>query len=77
MFLSCMYVCVCFCMCDFLNLIEFSLFHLQLRVPYRPTESKLSVLPSNRDKLPSGKQIMALKLTWVIVFSFLFILPLY
>ncbi|KAI9162128.1 hypothetical protein LWI28_024106 [Acer negundo] len=36
----------------------------KIRVPYRPIESKLRVLPSNRDKLPSGKSIMALTLTY-------------
>ncbi|KAK3220701.1 hypothetical protein Dsin_014671 [Dipteronia sinensis] len=36
----------------------------KIRVPYQPIESKLSVLPSNRDKLPSGKQILALTLTY-------------
>ncbi|OMO97822.1 hypothetical protein COLO4_14332 [Corchorus olitorius] len=36
----------------------------KIRVPYRPTEAKLCTLPTNRDKLPSGKQIMALTLTY-------------
>ncbi|KAK3220700.1 hypothetical protein Dsin_014670 [Dipteronia sinensis] len=36
----------------------------KIRFPYRPIESKLCVLPSNRDKLPSGKSIMALTLTY-------------
>ncbi|XP_010255392.1 PREDICTED: tripeptidyl-peptidase 2 [Nelumbo nucifera] len=36
----------------------------KIRVPYRPTEVKLSTLPTNRDKLPSGKQILALTLTY-------------
>ncbi|XP_031281076.1 tripeptidyl-peptidase 2 isoform X1 [Pistacia vera] len=36
----------------------------KIRVPYRPVESKLRVLPTNRDKLPSGKQILALTLTY-------------
>ncbi|KAK2653879.1 hypothetical protein Ddye_013735 [Dipteronia dyeriana] len=36
----------------------------KIRVPYQPIESKLRVLPSNRDKLPSGKQILALTLTY-------------
>ncbi|KAF9597398.1 hypothetical protein IFM89_017744 [Coptis chinensis] len=36
----------------------------QVRVPYLPIESKLSALPADRDKLPSGKQILALTLTY-------------
>ncbi|KAK8692720.1 hypothetical protein V6N13_070327 [Hibiscus sabdariffa] len=36
----------------------------KVRVPYRPTEAKLCTLPTNRDKLPSGKQILALTLTY-------------
>ncbi|KAI6696312.1 hypothetical protein NL676_016431 [Syzygium grande] len=36
----------------------------KLRVPYRPVEAKLRALPSARDKLPSGKQILALTLTY-------------
>ncbi|GLT35948.1 hypothetical protein SLA2020_103570 [Shorea laevis] len=36
----------------------------KIRVPYRPSEAKLCTLPSNRDKLPSGKQILALTLTY-------------
>ncbi|KAK3447198.1 hypothetical protein EUGRSUZ_A02778 [Eucalyptus grandis] len=36
----------------------------KMRVPYRPVESKLRALPSMRDKLPSGKQILALTLTY-------------
>lgn len=40
---------------------------LQIRVPYRPTDSKLSALSADRDKLPSGKQILALTLTYVLV----------
>ncbi|KAB2016864.1 hypothetical protein ES319_D08G122200v1 [Gossypium barbadense] len=36
----------------------------KIRVPYRPIEAKLCTLPSNRDKLPSGKQILALTLTY-------------
>ncbi|XWS50506.1 hypothetical protein CRYUN_Cryun12cG0092700 [Craigia yunnanensis] len=36
----------------------------KIRVPYRPTEAKLCTLPTNRDKLPSGKQILALTLTY-------------
>ncbi|MBA0685284.1 hypothetical protein Goari_012955, partial [Gossypium aridum] len=37
----------------------------KIRVPYRPTEAKLCTLPTNRDKLPSGKQILALTLTYL------------
>lgn len=36
---------------------------LQIRVPYRPTDAKMSALSADRDKLPSGKQILALTLT--------------
>ncbi|XP_077225985.1 tripeptidyl peptidase ii [Tasmannia lanceolata] len=36
----------------------------KIRVPYRPAESNLSPLPTNRDKLPSGNQILALTLTY-------------
>ncbi|XVF50835.1 hypothetical protein PTKIN_Ptkin04bG0135800 [Pterospermum kingtungense] len=36
----------------------------KIRVPYRPTGAKLCTLPTNRDKLPSGKQILALTLTY-------------
>ncbi|XP_022724563.1 tripeptidyl-peptidase 2-like isoform X2 [Durio zibethinus] len=36
----------------------------KIRIPYRPTEAKLCTLPTNRDRLPSGKQILALKLTY-------------
>ncbi|KAH9647044.1 tripeptidyl-peptidase 2 [Citrus sinensis] len=36
----------------------------KIRVPCRPIETKLTVLPTNRDKLPSGKQILALTLTY-------------
>ncbi|KAH7557647.1 hypothetical protein JRO89_XS11G0196700 [Xanthoceras sorbifolium] len=36
----------------------------KITVPYRPIESKLIVLPSDRDQLPSGKQILALTLTY-------------
>ncbi|KAK1416389.1 hypothetical protein QVD17_32180 [Tagetes erecta] len=36
----------------------------KIRVPYRPTDSKLSALSADRDKLPSGKQILALTLTY-------------
>lgn len=46
---------------------------LQLKIPYRPVESNLTSLPTNRDKLPSGKQIIALTLTWVPICSFLIV----
>ncbi|ONK71943.1 uncharacterized protein A4U43_C04F14000 [Asparagus officinalis] len=36
----------------------------KIKVPYRPVESNLSTLPTSRDKLPSGKQIIALTLTY-------------
>ncbi|KAJ7974178.1 tripeptidyl-peptidase 2-like [Quillaja saponaria] len=36
----------------------------KIRVPYRPVDSKISSLPIDRDKLPSGKQILALTLTY-------------
>ncbi|KAK9063197.1 hypothetical protein SSX86_017067 [Deinandra increscens subsp. villosa] len=36
----------------------------KIRVPYRPSDSKLSALSADRDKLPSGKQILALTLTY-------------
>ncbi|KAL5567987.1 hypothetical protein UlMin_024562 [Ulmus minor] len=36
----------------------------KIRIPYRPIEAKLSTLPTDRDKLPSGKQILALKLIY-------------
>ncbi|PIA53523.1 hypothetical protein AQUCO_00900248v1 [Aquilegia coerulea] len=36
----------------------------KIRVPYVPVESKLCALPADRDKLPSGKQILALTLTY-------------
>ncbi|KAJ9553504.1 hypothetical protein OSB04_017549 [Centaurea solstitialis] len=36
----------------------------KIRVPYRPTDVKLSALSADRDKLPSGKQILALTLTY-------------
>ena len=38
---------------------------LQIKTPYRPVECNLSSLPTDRDRLPSGKQIIALTLTWV------------
>ncbi|KAF3432977.1 hypothetical protein FNV43_RR24079 [Rhamnella rubrinervis] len=36
----------------------------KVRVPYRPVEAKLCTLAGSRDKLPSGKQILALILTY-------------
>ncbi|XP_075649197.1 tripeptidyl-peptidase 2 isoform X1 [Castanea sativa] len=36
----------------------------KIRIPYRPIDSKLCTLATNRDKLPSGKQILALTLTY-------------
>ncbi|KAK4796287.1 hypothetical protein SAY86_028613 [Trapa natans] len=38
----------------------------KIRIPYRPMEAKLRVLSSSRDRLPSGKQILALTLTYKI-----------
>ncbi|KAL2550422.1 Tripeptidyl-peptidase 2 [Forsythia ovata] len=36
----------------------------KVRVPYRPIDAKLSTLAAERDKLPSGKQTLALILTY-------------
>ncbi|KAL6541573.1 tripeptidyl-peptidase II Tpp2 [Orobanche gracilis] len=36
----------------------------KVRIPYRPVDAKLSTLTADRDKLPSGKQILALLLTY-------------
>uniref|UniRef100_A0A5B6YUZ2 Tripeptidyl-peptidase 2 n=1 Tax=Davidia involucrata TaxID=16924 RepID=A0A5B6YUZ2_DAVIN len=36
----------------------------KIRVPYRPIDAKLSTLSTDRDKLPSGKRILALTLTY-------------
>ncbi|KAF5731190.1 Tripeptidyl peptidase ii [Tripterygium wilfordii] len=36
----------------------------KIRVPYRPVDAKLTTLTTNRDKLPSGKQILALTLIY-------------
>ncbi|EXC19138.1 Tripeptidyl-peptidase 2 [Morus notabilis] len=36
----------------------------KVRIPYRPIEAKLSTLAADRDRLPSGKQTLALKLTY-------------
>ncbi|KAK7270859.1 hypothetical protein RJT34_26343 [Clitoria ternatea] len=38
----------------------------KIRVPYRPIDSKISALSTDRDKLPSGKQILALTLTYKV-----------
>ncbi|XP_050154207.1 tripeptidyl-peptidase 2-like [Malus sylvestris] len=38
----------------------------KIRIPYRPVESKLCSLSTDRDKLPSEKRIMALTLTYKI-----------
>ncbi|RDX94509.1 Tripeptidyl-peptidase 2, partial [Mucuna pruriens] len=38
----------------------------KIRVPYRPIDAKISALSSDRDKLPSGKQILALTLIYKI-----------
>ncbi|XP_078427505.1 tripeptidyl peptidase ii [Wolffia australiana] len=35
-----------------------------VKTPYRPSESSLATLPDNRDRLPSGKQTLALTLTY-------------
>ncbi|XP_057527935.1 tripeptidyl-peptidase 2 isoform X1 [Amaranthus tricolor] len=36
----------------------------KIRIPLRPVATKLRTLPSNRDRLPSGKQILSLTLTY-------------
>ncbi|XP_019058062.1 PREDICTED: tripeptidyl-peptidase 2-like [Tarenaya hassleriana] len=36
----------------------------KIRVPYRPVDAKLKTLSTSRDRLPSGKQILALTLTY-------------
>ncbi|XP_011076155.1 tripeptidyl-peptidase 2 isoform X2 [Sesamum indicum] len=41
----------------------------KVRIPYRPVDAKLSTLPAERDKLPSGKQILALLLTYKLKFE--------
>ncbi|KAI4351727.1 hypothetical protein L6164_006053 [Bauhinia variegata] len=38
----------------------------KIRVPYRPIDSKISALSTDRDKLPSGKQTLALTLTYKV-----------
>ncbi|PNX88238.1 tripeptidyl-peptidase 2-like protein [Trifolium pratense] len=35
----------------------------KIRVPYRPVDAKISALSNDRDRLPSGKQMLALTLT--------------
>lgn len=45
------------------NLVSQFMLNLQIRVPYRPVDSKISALSNDRDKLPSGKQMLALTLT--------------
>ncbi|KAF3954240.1 hypothetical protein CMV_020394 [Castanea mollissima] len=52
---------------DDVNCTEIRIFYLslfQIRIPYRPIDSKLCTLATNRDNLPSGKQILALTLTY-------------
>lgn len=39
--------------------------NFQIRTPYRPIDAKVHALSADRDKLPSGKQILALVLTYV------------
>ncbi|KAG7016869.1 Tripeptidyl-peptidase 2 [Cucurbita argyrosperma subsp. argyrosperma] len=36
----------------------------KVKVPYRPCEAKLCTLPTDRDRLPCGKQILSLTLTY-------------
>ncbi|GMP24459.1 hypothetical protein CsSME_00001721 [Camellia sinensis var. sinensis] len=36
----------------------------KIRIPYCPIDTKLCTLPTDRDKLPSGKQILALTLAY-------------
>ncbi|KAJ1391040.1 Peptidase S8A, tripeptidyl peptidase II [Sesbania bispinosa] len=38
----------------------------KMRVPYRPIDAKISALSTDRDKLPSGKQILALTLIYKV-----------
>jgi tripeptidyl-peptidase-2 len=45
------------------NLVSQFMSNLQIRVPYRPVDAKISALSNDRDRLPSGKQILALTLT--------------
>lgn len=51
-------------------------FVLQIRAPYRPIDSKMSTLSKDRDELPSGKQTLALTLTWVLHLLLLLLLQL-
>lgn len=51
---------------DEYNLFLLCVQNMQIRVPYRPIDSKICALSADRDKLPSGKQILALTLTWVL-----------
>lgn len=57
-----------------------------MKIALHPVDANLKTLLTNRDKLPSGKQIIALTLTWDFVslfinfklpFSFLSALQLY
>ncbi|KAL0304275.1 UNVERIFIED_CONTAM: Tripeptidyl-peptidase 2 [Sesamum radiatum] len=41
----------------------------KVRIPYRPVDAKLSTLPAERDKLPSGRRILALLLTYKFKFE--------
>ncbi|KAL8557152.1 hypothetical protein ACS0TY_004563 [Phlomoides rotata] len=41
----------------------------KVRIPYRPVDAKLSTLSEERDKLPSGKQTLALILTYKLKFE--------
>lgn len=55
-----------------LKLLSFSII-LQIQIPYRPIDAKLTALSADRDKLPSGKQILALTLTygfWLVLDGF-------
>ncbi|GAU32394.1 hypothetical protein TSUD_44370 [Trifolium subterraneum] len=38
----------------------------KIRVPYRPVDAKISALSNDRDRLPSGKQMLALTLTYKV-----------
>ncbi|XP_047941197.1 tripeptidyl-peptidase 2 isoform X1 [Salvia hispanica] len=41
----------------------------KVRIPYRPVDAKLNTLSAERDRLPSGKQTLALVLTYKIKFE--------
>ncbi|KAH6782852.1 tripeptidyl peptidase ii [Perilla frutescens var. hirtella] len=41
----------------------------KVRIPYRPVDAKMSTLSADRDKLPSGKQTLALLLTYKLKFE--------